>query len=162
MNKATNAEMEKRVHEVYRMLLVGADRLKIIQYCAEKWKVGERTADLLIHRATEILDEKVEVNAEKLLNKSLKTRWDLLFRAIQAKEIATAHEIAKDLDKLLGLYPTKVELSIEMKFVSEFVDKVTLALNKTIPEKCPHCRNGLEVKQSTIRELEVLSQLAGG
>lgn len=161
--KSTEIEMIKRVREVYRLLLSGADRLKVHQYASEKWSSSERSTDELIRRANVIMEEKFDVDAEKMKNRSLKSRMDLFWRALEAKELSTAHEIRKDLDKLIGLYPSiKSELSVDMQIVFDITAKVVMTLNKTLPDNCPHCKKALTLREETIKELEHLSQGLGG
>jgi hypothetical protein len=45
---------------------------------------------------------------------------------------------------------------LEIKFVYEFVGKVTSVINKMLPEKCPHCRKELSLRDETIQMLEQL------
>lgn len=47
---------------------------------------------------------------------------------------------------------------LEMKFVYTFVSQVTGVLNKMLPDKCPHCKKGLTLREETIKTLEQISQ----
>lgn len=50
------------------------------------------------------------------------------------------------------------EKEININFVIDFSTKVVEVLNKTLPEKCPHCKTLLNLKSETVKELEILSQ----
>lgn len=45
---------------------------------------------------------------------------------------------------------------LEIKFVYEFTQRVTRAMNSLMPEKCPHCRKPLELRDEIIKQLEEL------
>lgn len=47
---------------------------------------------------------------------------------------------------------------VEIKFVYEFVSKITEAMNRVIPNHCPHCRKALSLREETIKELEQISK----
>jgi hypothetical protein len=43
--KATEHEKILRVHEIYRLLVKGASRYRILRHATEKWQVSERTGE---------------------------------------------------------------------------------------------------------------------
>lgn len=47
---------------------------------------------------------------------------------------------------------------LEVKFVFEFVAKLTSTLNGAIPTKCPHCKKNLIFRESVVKMLEDLSK----
>jgi len=47
---------------------------------------------------------------------------------------------------------------LELKFVFEFVGKLTPILNSTLPDKCPHCKGLLALREPIIKQLEELSR----
>lgn len=47
--------------------------------------------------------------------------------------------------------------AIESRFIFEFVGRLSQSLNGLLPEKCPHCRKALTLREETIRTLEQIS-----
>jgi hypothetical protein len=58
--KTSEHEKIQRIHEVYRLLVKGASRFRIIQHASEKWDVSERTADSYLSQARKLLDRDLE------------------------------------------------------------------------------------------------------
>ena len=48
--------------------------------------------------------------------------------------------------------------AIEARFIIELSQRITLTLNRTIPEKCPHCAKPLTLRENIIKTLEDLSK----
>lgn len=105
--KPNTAEAQRRQFEVYELLLSGADRPTVIQYATEKWGIGERQTDEYIRKANVEIDKKFEVDTVKLKNLSIKRRRHLYFKAMRAGNLALAHEIQRDFDRLTGQYPAE-------------------------------------------------------
>ena len=72
--KATKPEVERRVLMVHQLLTEGASYAEIALFCSEKWEVGERQAQVYIHRAhmklKETLQKDWKVRAELLRSKA--------------------------------------------------------------------------------------------
>ena len=43
--KATNVEIDKRIHKVYDLLLQGHSKTQIVRFCAEKFEVSLRQSE---------------------------------------------------------------------------------------------------------------------
>ena len=65
--KSTNAEMTARVREVYGLLVKSYSRFEILQYAAEKWEVSDRTADIYIQRARELIQQDSDIERPQWL-----------------------------------------------------------------------------------------------
>ena len=65
--KSTNAEMTSRVREVYGLLVKSNSRFEILQYAAEKWDVSDRTADIYIQRARELIQQDSDIERPQWL-----------------------------------------------------------------------------------------------
>ena len=70
-NKPTMAEKKLRVDSVYGMLVDGASRANIIQFCAESFEVGERTADNYIAAARELIERDSDMSRPAFLAEAL-------------------------------------------------------------------------------------------
>ena len=70
-NKPTMAEKKLRVDSVYGMLVDGASRANIVQFCAETFEVGERTADNYIAAARELIERDSDMSRPAFLAEAL-------------------------------------------------------------------------------------------
>jgi hypothetical protein len=70
-NKPTMAEKKLRVDSVYGMLVDGASRGNIVQFCAETFDVGERTADNYIAAARELIERDSDMSRPAFLAEAL-------------------------------------------------------------------------------------------
>ncbi len=61
MAKSTNAEIESRIRTVYGLLIKSYSRFEILQYAAEQWSVSERTADIYMQRARQLIQQDAEI-----------------------------------------------------------------------------------------------------
>ena len=125
--KATAAEANRRTFAVYSFLVRGADRVKILQYGAEKWGLKDRQMDYYIAEAHEWLHQATQDSKAEELKKSRAQRMDLYFKALANGDISLCHEVRKDQDKLLGLYPT---LTLKHKLAGEVKTSQALDLSK--------------------------------
>ena len=72
MAKKTNgAEKKLRLNSVYGMLVDGASRAQIIQFCAETWNVGDRTADNYLKEARELIEKDSDMSRPAFLAEAL-------------------------------------------------------------------------------------------
>lgn len=55
----------------------------------------------------------------------------------------------------------KNDQAVNLQIYMDLSQRIVQVLNKTLPEKCPHCKHGLELRGQTIKELEVLSHTVG-
>ena len=65
--KSTNAEMTARVNTVYGLLIKSYSRFEILQYAAEHWDVSERTADIYMQRARQLIAKDSEIERPEWL-----------------------------------------------------------------------------------------------
>lgn len=104
MAKSTEAEIDQRVNQTYLLLLRREGRQTILQYAANKWGVGSRTADEYIARARELMREEASAERDDALAEHIALRKDLFNKAYKDKKWAIAFQICQDESKLLGLY----------------------------------------------------------
>jgi hypothetical protein len=106
--KATKAEIAKRVDEVLRIRLDGAQFHDIVQYGSEKgWGVGERQIRKYIRRADDLLVERQDKGRRRVIARHIAQRQTLYARAVNAADHRTALAILADEAKLRGLYPDR-------------------------------------------------------
>ena len=66
-HKSTNAEIEQRVKAVYRLLVKSYSRFQILQYASDQWDVSDRTADIYIQRARQLIQQDSEIERPQWL-----------------------------------------------------------------------------------------------
>ena len=104
MAKATSAEVDKRVQQVYKSLLAGLTRPQIILRYASTWEVSDRQIDTYIKRAGELLAQESSFHRKQEFGKA-KGRLDALFRqARKDKDTRAAVAVQKEINTLLSLY----------------------------------------------------------
>jgi hypothetical protein len=110
--KSTRAEVMKRVEEVFKLRLGGAEFADIVQYASapeQNWGVSKRQLWNYVRAADRLVKERFDARAEHLLNRHLLQRRTLYAHAMGAGDYRTALAVLQDEAKLEGLYPpTKV------------------------------------------------------
>jgi hypothetical protein len=103
--KSDTAEVSKRVEEVLRIRLDGAQLHDIVQYASEKgWAISDRQVSTYIRRADVLLVKRQEKSRRRLLARHLAQREALFARAVNAADLRTALAIADSTAKLQGLF----------------------------------------------------------
>ena len=106
--KADRATVLKRIEEVLRIRLDGAQYHDILQYAAENnWDLKERQLREYIARADKLLVERQDKSRKKVVARHLAQRQALYARAVNAADYRTALAILDSDAKLRGLYPEK-------------------------------------------------------
>ena len=110
--KSSKVEVAKRVEEVFRLRLGGAEYADIVQYASapeQGWDVSERQLWNYIAAADALVKERFDARAEHLLARHLLQRRQLYAHAMGAGDFRTALAVLSDEAKLEGLYPpTKI------------------------------------------------------
>lgn len=91
------------------MYLHGTDRPSLIEFGQKTWGISVAQIDNYIAEAKVWIQKKIDMLAERGMEVSLARRLMLLKKCIDANDRGLAHEIIKDLDKLLGKYPRNVD-----------------------------------------------------
>jgi hypothetical protein len=108
--KATKAEVRKRVSEVLKLRLGGAEFHDIREYAAAQgWDVSDSQLWRYIKAADALCEKYFDAKAGHLLARHLLQRRQLFAHAMAAGDFATALRVAQDEARLEGLYPpTKI------------------------------------------------------
>lgn len=111
--KATNAEIEQRISEVYQLVVNGARRAKILRHATDSgWDINERQIDRYIARATDMMREAAIVDREKELGRAIARLHDLYERAHADGNHATSLAILREMTQLTGVAAAaKLEIS---------------------------------------------------
>jgi hypothetical protein len=99
--KSTNVEIDKRVNTVYDLLLRAYSRTQILQYAAETWGCGNRTAETYISRARQLQQLDAELERPQWLAAAIARLQEYERRASDKDQINTAIKALEDQAKLL-------------------------------------------------------------
>ena len=108
--RALDAVVEKRILDVFKLLLRGASRDEVLQHLAAQEDVDAvRTVNWYIGKATQRFKALAKVDAEKERGRQLSRLEDLYSRLFRIQDYRTALAVLKERNELAGLYPEKVQ-----------------------------------------------------
>jgi hypothetical protein len=111
--KTTKSEIEIRVSQIYKLLVVGTSRPQILQYASKKWgEISDRSVDSYISQARKIMMQNLEIDRTEALAEELELRREIIFKAMQDKKYQIALSAADSRAKLRGLF-LPLELAID-------------------------------------------------
>ena len=117
--KATNAELEARVNQVYMLLLSREPREKILEYARSQWGVKRASADNYIARAKQRMVEVLRQDRETMMAQAVAELDDLYRLSYKAQRYWDCLNVAKERNKLLMLYEaddtTDADVTITVK-----------------------------------------------
>lgn len=105
-SKGTRAVVAARVDVVYRLLLLGIDRPRIMEHIEKKypaWGCRTRAIDAYIAKAKKLIIEAGECDRELEFGRALARLHDLYTRCVNAKNHRDALAVQKEINDLLGL-----------------------------------------------------------
>jgi hypothetical protein len=109
--KADTAEVAKRVDEVLRIRLDGAQRHDILQYASENgWGLTDRQVGEYIRRADNLLVERRDTKRKRVIALHIARREALYARAVNSGDHRAALAILDSQAKIQGLYLSEREL----------------------------------------------------
>ena len=106
--RAIDAVVERRILDVFKLLLRGASRDEVLRHLAENEVESDRTADWYIGKATQRFKALAKVDAEKERGRQLARLEDLYSRLFRIQDYRTALAVLKERNELAGIYPEKV------------------------------------------------------
>jgi 3-dehydroquinate synthase class II len=123
--KSDTAEVAKRVDEVLRIRLDGAQFHDVVQYAAEKgWGINERQIRTYMKRADALLVERQDRKRKPLIARRIAQREALFARAVNAADLRTALAILDSADKLRGLFTDPKEMRELSRLVSAMTARI--------------------------------------
>ena len=110
MAKSDKATVLRRVQEVVRLLIAGAEFNEIRQYASDHdWQVSSRQVHRYVARAYKRLSKSGKRDREQLLARHLGQRRALYARAVKGNDVRAALQVLRDEAHLQGIYPpTKI------------------------------------------------------
>src|SRR3990172_1628008 len=108
--KADKTTVNRRIQDVVRLLLAGAEFAEIRQYASDQdWKVSDRQVRRYMEAAYRRVARVTKRNSTELLGRHLMQRRALYARALKGNDLRTALQVLRDEASLQGLYPpTKI------------------------------------------------------
>lgn len=108
--RALDAVVEKRILDVFKLLLRGASRAEVLQHLAAQEDVDAvRTGDWYIGKANQRFKALAKLDAEKERGRQLSRLEDLYSRLFRIQDYRTALAVLKERNELAGIYPEKVQ-----------------------------------------------------
>ncbi len=111
-NDVTQVERMKRVELVFALLVSGATRQQIINYCSENFGVEEVTTDKYLKDARRYFAEQNQGTIEENRAWHIAHRKYMMTKAVKAKNMGLELSIAQDLAKIQGLYIDRIQLTL--------------------------------------------------
>jgi uncharacterized protein YoaH (UPF0181 family) len=97
---ATTAEVDQRVATIARLMSEGMGRADVIRFCAEKWGVRTRQAEVYLARAYQLMREQWAIDRQDFLGE-LMSRYETVYRkAMKEKQLSVAVAALNSMGKL--------------------------------------------------------------
>jgi hypothetical protein len=125
MAKSTNAEIERRVSDIYPLVVSGLPSRDIRRYVTDKcdWTADQRTIERYMAKARAIIHEKADYDRTEKLSEALAFLEDVRGRSAAKGNDRVAIAAQRELNDLLGLKePARVEQSGELRVIVDYAD----------------------------------------
>ena len=128
-NKSDSSEIEKRVNTIYLMILQGFQRKQVIQYVAEKYKVGERQADAYLEKAREIIKSNIDTDSSNKKNEILNQYYDLYQKNYKIEDYRECRNILINISSVLGVEaPKKTDITSGGEKITNTLQEVKITI----------------------------------
>lgn len=122
-DKATDAEVERRITIVLDMLLNSLTYRQICLYASENWKLTSRQTERYIARAHDAIRQQQDKSRGMAYERAVSSIEDMIRRERQRGKIDPSYydpraelDIRRELHKLLGVYPAeKQEVKVDVQ-----------------------------------------------
>ena len=120
MSRSSRCEFERRVDDVYDLLVSRVTWRAVISYCTARWGVSERQAGRYMAAARQRVRELLGPSQQDHLAKALAS-----YESLYAKQVAAAHygEARQTLDSIVKLLGLAAPERIELYDFSSYSDK---------------------------------------
>ena len=99
--KATNIEIDRRIHKIYDLLLLGNSKTQIARYCAENYSVSLRQTEEYLSRARILQEQDAQLVRPQWLTGAIARLADYERRASMENQLQTAIRAVEMQAKLL-------------------------------------------------------------
>lgn len=112
--KTTKSEIEIRVSEIYKLLIIGTSRPAILQYASKKWgEISDRSVDSYISQARKLMTKELSDDRAVALGEEIELRRHIIQNALEDKKYQIALTAADSRAKLRGLF-LPLEMAIDV------------------------------------------------
>lgn len=118
--KATKNEIDQRVSQVYKLLIVGTSRRDILQHASKSWgEISDRSVDTYIGKARKAMLKELVDDRRLALAQEIEFRRVIIQEALADKKYQFALNAADSRAKLLGLF-IDLDRAIEIVIAAGF------------------------------------------
>ena len=103
MAKSTKAAKEFRVNTVYKMLIDGASRSQILQFCSDEWNISTRQGDNYIAEAREKIQYDCTISRQEFLAETLVGLRSIRQQAERRGQLQVAVNSMRLMTELVGI-----------------------------------------------------------
>jgi hypothetical protein len=122
MSKTAKNIVNERIIKISELIIEGKNRCDLLQFVAENWNLCERSTDLYISKAREVIRHELIKDIEFNLSKALK-RFEFIYkRAVETKDYRLAMQTNKEICSIQGLARIEIEHSGNIQFICNIPD----------------------------------------
>lgn len=128
--QSTDAEVERRIGEVFNLLVAGVRRREVLQFAASQgWDLKDRQVDNYIAAATEQIRNAASVDKAMELGRAIRRLHHLYQASQRIQDHKTSLAVARELTALLGLAaPSRMDLELTVGGFDEWVESIQAML----------------------------------
>ena len=124
---STKKKMSKG--EVQELISLSLERIlsehlsytEYIEWLRHEYKLSKNQANEYWMRSWSVVQEKYQIDRDKLITKHLKKYWEIYDLSLQKDDLSNARQVLNDISKLLGMSePEKVDIQQELKIRFKF------------------------------------------
>ena len=113
MNKPTQAERERRVEIVLKLVLSSTSYRDIVRYCASEWGVQSRAVDNYIAEARAAIKVSAAQHRESIFDNHIEQLRFLMAKAFSKGDLYLVRNLLKDQAELYGLnQPQELDINL--------------------------------------------------
>jgi hypothetical protein len=128
--KATKAEFENRVNEIYLMLINNCSRHELLKSCMKKWNVCEKTIDNYIREANKVIKETAKQSQEEWLEDAKNKLRHLYRLAVLDENLVECRRLIETANKVLGYERLSIDNNITLNNFPEMAEKIRKVLDE--------------------------------
>lgn len=104
MARTTAVVSAQRVNQIYKLVLQGEPRAKILDFCVHNWGIKSTQAKAYLAKARKRMVEDLDLERNTLRGHAIAQRNDLYRRAYKESKYFTCLQILDSRDRILGLF----------------------------------------------------------
>jgi hypothetical protein len=105
MAQQTKAQVDQRVEQIYKQLILRQSRAQLLQFASKNWgKLSDRQIDTYIKKARELLVKDLADDRRALIAEHIASRNHIYQKALVEKRYQTCLNVLDSVAKLEGLF----------------------------------------------------------